>query len=331
MSVASRETKIYRLESKTNHGLLTPAEREKLIKPYLPDAPKGGAAANGKRSRLGVRKFLLAQLHVLTFVIIHTIFSTYVRIRQAYHAVTDRIYVVLYHHHRSPELIQKDVKGLSRIPEHLSVILTLEDGGRGGASLESLIDDVAELAAWCACLEIPMLSVYERTGMLKAYIPAAHRAITYKLSLYFGTQQPGLSIRAPHVASFESAPATPVTSHTPDPNLQPPQLALLFLSEEDGRDSIVDLTKTLTEMSQRSKLSSTDISVDLVDAELSEGVMAEPDLLILFGPKANLLGYPPWQIRLTELYHSKDNHSVGYQVFLRALYSFANAQMRFGR
>lgn len=84
-------------------------------------------------------------------------------------------------------------------------------------------------------------------------------------------------------------------------------------------------------MAQRSKLSPADISVDLVDAELSESVMSEPDLLILFGPRAELSGYPPWQIRLTEIYHVKNNHGVGYQVFLKALYSFANAQMRFGR
>lgn len=110
-----------------------------------------------------------------------------------------------------------------------------------------------------------------------------------------------------------------------------PHLSVLLLSAEDGRDSLVDLTKTLTEMSQRSKISSSDISIDLVDAEISESVMGEPDLLVLFGPTVELNGYPPWQLRLTELFHVQDNHGVGYQVFLRALYNYANAQMRFGR
>ena len=117
-----------------------------------------------RRSRLGVRKFLKNQLHALTFAIIHTIFSAWIRLRQAYHAVKDRILAILYYHHRTPELIQKDVKGLSRLPEHLSVVLRLEDGGRGGAGLEALVDELAEIAAWCACVGIPMLSVYEKTG-----------------------------------------------------------------------------------------------------------------------------------------------------------------------
>jgi dehydrodolichyl diphosphate syntase complex subunit NUS1 len=108
-------------------------------------------------------------------------------------------------------------------------------------------------------------------------------------------------------------------------------LSILLISSEDGRDSLVDLTKTLAEMSQRSKLSSKDISMDLVDAEISESVMGEPELLILFSPSVELAGYPPWQVRLTEIFHVQDNQGVGYQVFLRALYNFANAQMRFGR
>ena len=110
-----------------------------------------------------------------------------------------------------------------------------------------------------------------------------------------------------------------------------PQLSILLISAEDGRDSLVDLTKTLTEMSQRSKISPSDVSIDLVDAEISESVMGEPDLLILFGPAVELSGYPPWQIRLSEIFHVQDNQGVGYQVFLRALYSYANASMRFGR
>ena len=127
---------------------------------------------------------------------------------------------------------------------------------------------------------------------------------------------------------MESALRTP-TSETPGMNLQ--NLSVLLLSAEDGRDSLVDLTKTLTEMSQRSKLSSNDVTQELIDAEITESVMGEPNLLVLFGPRVELSSYPPWQLRLTEIFHVQDNQGVGYQVFLRALYSYANAQMRFGR
>ena len=116
------------------------------------------------RSRFGVRRFLRDQLHLFVFTLIHFFFSLYIRIRQAYHGVRDRIYSVMYYHHRTPEIIARDVKGLKRLPKHLSVILKLEDNVRNGAELERLVSEVSDIAAWCASAGIPMLSVYEKTG-----------------------------------------------------------------------------------------------------------------------------------------------------------------------
>lgn len=106
---------------------------------------------------------------------------------------------------------------------------------------------------------------------------------------------------------------------------------MMLLSSTDGRDTLVDLTKTLAEMAQRGKISPSDVTEELVDAEMSEIVMGEPDLLVLFGPQVKLQGFPPWQVRLTEIFCVQDNVDVGYQVFLRALHRFAKAEMRVGR
>jgi hypothetical protein len=103
---------------------------------------------------------------VFVFTIIHAVFSIYIRSRQAYHAVLHRLYAVLYHHHRTPEMIERDVKGLSRLPKHLSVILTLENDGKGGMELDKLVTEAADIAAWCASAGISQLSIYEKTGML---------------------------------------------------------------------------------------------------------------------------------------------------------------------
>lgn len=117
-----------------------------------------------RRSRLGVRRFLQNQLHVLVFAILHGIFSLYIRIRQTVNVVCYQVSSVLYYHHATPQYIRKDVMGLQRRPKHLSAILKAEENHRAKADLERLIDETAELATWCACAEIPMLSVYEKTG-----------------------------------------------------------------------------------------------------------------------------------------------------------------------
>jgi dehydrodolichyl diphosphate syntase complex subunit NUS1 len=108
-------------------------------------------------------------------------------------------------------------------------------------------------------------------------------------------------------------------------------LSILLLSSSDGRSTLVDLTKTLAEMVQYGKIVPQDITQDLINEQISQSIMDEPDLLLLFGPNVILQGYPPWQLRLTEIFHVQDNGAVEYQAFLRALYSYAKAQMRFGR
>lgn len=136
------------------------------LKPYLPPSKQDldrEERAQSRRITFGVRNFLKTQLHILTFTIIHAIFSIYIHTRQAYHAIRDRTYSIFFYHHRDPAMIQNDVKRLSKVPKVLSVILRVEDG-KGGTELERLVNEVAEVSAWCASAGIPALNVYEKTG-----------------------------------------------------------------------------------------------------------------------------------------------------------------------
>ncbi|KAI4241434.1 MAG: hypothetical protein LQ352_007458 [Teloschistes flavicans] len=281
--VASRETQIYRKDANN----LSTQEQENLLKPYLPPRPFPVTKRPPKSQP--IRMFLRTQIHLFIFTVMHVLFSLYIRLRQAFHITLDRIFATLYYHHRAPELIRQDIRGLSKMPQHLSVILDLKEEEQGFAGLEKLLDDVAEISAWCAAAGIPMLSVYEKTGILKDHIQRTHRTVSSKLHSYFGRQIPSLQIQAPHVPSFlngDDQEQSPISAG---------HLSILLISADDGRATLVDLTKTLTEMSQRNKLSPDDISLDLIDAEISESVMTDPDLLILFGPFVQLQGYPPWQ------------------------------------
>jgi len=254
---------------------------------------------------------------------IHALFGIHLLLRWVYNFVVGHVFAVLYYHHRTPQLIAKDVAELrerGKFPKHLSVVLDYERN-----DLDKLIDEVSEIACWCASAGIPRLSVYERTGILKSHIPRSHRGISKQLFSYFGQERPTLRVHAPHSRTFVG------DDTSSDDGSEQTRLEVMFISEEDGRESLVDLTKTLCDMAQRGKLSSEDVSVELIDAEVKENCMGEPDLLLLFSSSITLKGYPPWQLRLTEIYNVTDNEGVGYQVFLRALYCFARTEMRFGR
>lgn len=305
---------------------LSVREREELLKPFLPAEPVPSTESNIRARRRSAQKPGKTPGHVkslLFFAIYHFIalvFSIFFRFRRAFRLAYTKFVSLLKYHHRTPEFIAGDVAHLEKLPKHLSVIVELneDDEQQGNAGLEGLVNDVCEIAAWASSAGISFLSVYERTGtyfaistllyhlystltstkgVLKNYLPQTHASIESTLESYFGAgRKPTLSLRAPHLSSY-SPPSTPPQSSSSERQ----HLTVLLLSEHDGRDTIVDLTRTLAEMAQRGDVRQEQINMDLIDAQLSDHVSSEPDLLILFSPTVQLQGYPPWQLRLTEI------------------------------
>ena len=376
------DTKLYRRDVALGGQTLSAAEREKLLEPYLP-APasksstskpdpqpcstKSPARQKSRGHKRRIRPLLKSTLHFLVFFAIQFIFGVYIRLRQIYHATVYRILAIRHHHHRTPEYIQRDVQHLDRIPEHLSVILKFKTEDDGG--LEALMDEVAELCAWSAAVGIPLLSVYEKSGILKTYMTPLQELVQQKLAAYFGPPptSPTLRVFAPNTPSMNASrtpspqiPTLQSNSHDHDGHTH---LDLLLLSATDGRATLVDLTRTLAEMAQAHKIHPKDITSNLINAEISATTAipslqrgapqqqgpkpadkdvdaGEPDLVIVFGPIVKLEGYPPWQIRLSEIYCVGDSGGdvsgsgstrVEYQAFLRALWKYAGAKFNFGR
>lgn len=156
--VSQRDRELLRGDLRARAKLST-ADRESLLKNYLPEDLS--RPERRKPNKTPIRSFFKLQLHHFAYALTHIIFGIVVRLLQAYHAVVDRVFAIVYHHHRTPELIRKDVRGLKRLPEHLSTILTLR---KEDDALAVLMDEVAELAAWSSCAGIPQLSIYEKTG-----------------------------------------------------------------------------------------------------------------------------------------------------------------------
>lgn len=377
MPFNQEDTTYYRRDVETRGHTMSTEERRQLLEKYLPEPsqrqpPQKSARTSPKRKpghRRRIRPFLKQSLHLLLYLTIHFIFGVYLRIRQILSAILQKYIALRHYHHRTPAYIQKDLKNLSRLPEHLSVILKYDSSTDDG--LETLLDEVAELSAWSAAAGIPLLSVYEKSGVLKQYMSALHEIVQQKLVLYFGAppSTPTLRVFAPNHPSLSpiSSPAsTAQTNGSTNGDHRPTNISLnlLLLSESDGRATLVDLTRTLAEMAQAHKLRPKDITQDLIDTEISattsipavssppmltDGAVRingakpslppEPDLLIVFAPYIKLDGYPPWQMRLTEIFCVGDSGGdvsgrsrtrVEYQGFLRALWSYAGAEFRFG-
>ena len=284
------ESQAFHADSTTTGTPISKLERERFLRPYLPTPnklPPPSPPRKGRFARPRIRPLLAAAIYTLIFHLIQAIFTVYIHLRRAYHHLTSTLYAALYYHHRSPELIQRDVRNLPRLPQHLSIIVDL--ASTSPEDLQKLLQDVAECAAWCICAGIPHLSVYERTGALKTHVPSLDRACRDTLHSYFPpASAPRVKLRAP-LQSF-----SPGGSRSPSPNYRAIEeanqisdragLDLLLLSSSDGRATLVDLTKTLAEMAQKRKLGPSDITTSLIDAEVCESSCGEPDLLVVMAP-----------------------------------------------
>jgi dehydrodolichyl diphosphate syntase complex subunit NUS1 len=255
--------------------------------------------------------------------VLYLIYGVYLLVKSVYYDLVRRSQKLASYHNRTPQLIRQDVAHFDKLPRHIAFILNLKDETETGGGIDGLLDQASEVVSWSAGAGINIITVYERTGALKELpITEVHRAVSKKLALYFGVDaRPTVEIVVPHTAQRF---ANGKTGEQAD-------LRVALLSEEDGRESIVELSKTLADLAANGKLSSNDITLDVIDMEMRSLVSEEPDLLVLFTPHVQLQGFPPWQIRLTEIYHYPMNDEVSYVVFYKALESFANCKINVGR
>lgn len=264
------------------------------------------------------RPHLRRAWRVLFFSLLQLIFAAFFvgrNIRAFSNCVRYRVEGAGRHHHRSPQLIRNDVRKLSKIPAHLGAILNLQGDHIEDGGVDGLLNDCGELTAWSISAGVKELTIYERTGVLRR-LPRQDvvRAIQNKLESYFGADGvPQFAVRSSEEPEIKSG------------------FAINLLSERDGRATLVELTRTFANLASENKLNPSDVTVELVDEQLTSLVGHEPDLILMFTPQLDLQGFPPWHVRVSELYYLEDNDRMNYLVFKRAFQKFAEVKINLGR
>lgn len=268
--------------------------------------------------------YLTHYLYYLVLLAVFFVTSIYKNAQYVYRRVRLKVLNLTYHPSNSPHIIRDDVTKLEKLPRRLAAILDLRDDDDENGGVDGLVGDISQLAAWLVLAGIPHLTIYEHDGVVKLHVPQLLRYVARTLRLYFGTDtMPTFAVKVPHtnttVYSQHASAAAPV------------DLTISVLSRVDGKPTILELTKTMSELAANKELLIKDISVELVDEELVELVGPEPDLLICFGPSLDLQNFPPWHIRLTEIYWEPGNTDVNYAVFVSALQQYAQCKMKVGK
>lgn len=269
----------------------------------------------------GIISNLFNYINHLILLMIFFLMSIYKNWVFVYRRIRLKLLNLAYYPNKSPHIIRDDVNKLSKIPKKITCILNFKDEEEENGGIDGLFNDISELVAWCISAGILELSIYEFNGIINNYHPDLNRYINKNLKSYFGTEfVPTIQISIPH--------NNKVIVNKPGKSID---LNINLISRIDGKPTIVELTKTISELAINKELNIKDINIELINEELIELVGSEPDLMIIFNPNLDLQDYPPWHIRLTEIYWEPDNTNVNYAVFIRALQKYAKSKVNIGK
>lgn len=157
------------------------------------------------------------------------------------------------------------------------------------------LESIARLICWCKQLSVAYITLYDDVGRLKER--------QGKLMGHIELQLRALGYEKP-------------ISHVE---------GLTILSRADGRERFVEEVRKLV------KLGPQDVTLEQVD-NLAPGEFAccHPELLVSFGSPLCLYGFPPWQLRLTEILTISSHRKLPQKVFLDCLRRYSSTSQREG-
>lgn len=231
----------------------------------------------------------------------------------------------------TPQLIEQDVKPLKKLPKHLGAILEDKPSYTVGGGLKGLLNDASEIVCWSICAEIKHISLFDYNGLLTKNVQEFRKKVHSQLAKYYGPQNiPKFTVNVPHLQEKYND-IDDLEESSGNKEEKKPVIEIFLLSASDGRKTIVELLKTLSDLKDNKEIQDSDFTMDLLNNQLLDLVGPEPDLILCFGPRLDLTGYPPWHIRLAEMHWEADNNEVQYAVFIRGLRNYSNAKMNVGK
>lgn len=267
-------------------------------------------------------------VYKMLLMIMYLIYGVYRYFQYEYNKMRLRLLNIMYNPSNTPQLIRQDVNKLKKIPKRLAAILEVKSASYVGGGVKGLMNDGSELVCWTVSAGIKHLILYDYDGVLKSNVQEFRREVRAKLGKYYGPSKiPKYAIRIPHLNKVYFNNQDDLETD----GKHKVAIEISLLSNRDGRETIVDLTKTMADLCASNELKLSNITMKLVDKELTHLVGPEPDLLLYFGPALDLQGFPPWHIRLTELHWEEDNDDVVYAVFIRGLQKYSACKINVGK
>ena len=204
---------------------------------------------------------LSQQFYTTLLFLIHFIYIIYYRCRRLFRRTVSKVWAVLYYPRgQFAYFIRTDARKLRKRPQHLAIILA-DHSDMSMEAFDLTFRQICQVSGWCYCAGIATLTLYERSGILKQRSATIFRAVQSHISrVAVAGVKPKVFVYRPQALDAPSLDQL---------KAQEPDLIINCISESDGRESLVDLTRTLAEMAQLGKFSAANVSQELIDAQIS--------------------------------------------------------------
>ncbi|KAG0260495.1 hypothetical protein BG011_001864 [Mortierella polycephala] len=307
-----------------------------------PTAPPAGPSVGSQ-----IVQFLLKPLYFLLFAIFHIGHELMLSFKTM--KTMTQVFFLPHKFPIAPELVRILREDLGREaikkPRHLATILPASDMVEPSESdEENWQTNVARLAQWSVASGIQCLSIMRTEPLHPGLLESLQKRVNHSLAEFYREEKevPVALIRtlSPVEESLRlvnerrTCLGTDTTQKQQEHRFHGGRtfdLDIVILSEQDGHDRLAGNVRALGEAALRKEIESDDITTSFLDEQFS-GELSEPELLIVFKDDLDLSSYPPWHIRLSEIYHHPDQSVIPhYTMFLQALHRYAKCEQRFGK
>jgi len=194
------------------------------------------------------------------------------------------------------------------------------------AFLESSIsiDDIAKLVIWGISSGSTCISLYDYHGFLKLHQIELQNRLTrlnknlpqnlFKIKWYCNNRQ---------IEKLNGNGSA--LNYTKIINI-------CLLSKDDGKPDIVQAAQCLARKVADGTLIVENVNETVLASALSANRgLSDPELLLRFGMARSNVGFPPWQIRLTEIHDIDTHHGIILEDYFQKLKKYSDCEQRFGR
>jgi len=281
------------------------------------------------KSKLDV---ILSPTFYLILFAMHIVYSVYLVIYKVISNIKDKLAERKFE--LTPKTLSMNVGYLKKIPKHLSFIIQIQPKDLENPT--ELFNNIKQLVYWSMEVGIPYISFYDYNGYLKQHVKEIANIFDKEVNF---PASPKLSVSfncSGSRVTSQTLTNTYILNNNEKQKTLFKEFLVNFISYDDGKPQIAKVAALLSKTMKSSEVDRMNIQEmnDVITKYSYENDGCDPELIIIYGGTPEyfqLYGYPPWQIRLSEIYHVYGKTDITYAGFINGLFRYSRCEQRDGK